>query len=477
MEIISLKFALSAIASFIVFYLLNPKYRIGFLTVLSCGFIASYNYLLLIYVVIYALINYIIGIKIPGSKHKIALFRTGIILNLSQLILLRYSTFAIDPILQLFHWDIHVSRLSEIIVPIGISYFTLQGIGYLINTKMGWEKPEKNFVHFLLYLIFFPKFLSGPIERSNHFIPQLKKVQVFNEQQVADGLRIALFGFFKKVAIANQIAPFLTGTYSDLSTVDGSSLWIILFLQPLYLYFDFSGYTDIAIGFAKTFGIGLLPNFERPFFSENMTVFWRRFHISLSAWFNDYIFKQTSFKRRKWGIYASVYALLLTWTFFGIWHGAGWNFMMLGFVQALAIIYEFFTKKWRETLFSKIPGYFRLLIGRMFTFMFYGGSLVFFFSPNINTAFTFYAKLFDSRGSIIGVVLKEIPLSAIIFMIVFLSIELVQNDFKNIFNKLMNFWLNEKKMNMLFRWVVYSICITILFVLGSNIQEFIYAQF
>jgi D-alanyl-lipoteichoic acid acyltransferase DltB (MBOAT superfamily) len=480
MEIISFRFAILAIASVIIFYLLNHKYRIGYLTILSCGFIATYNYYLLIYVVAYALFNYLIGINIPDSKFKIALFRTGVVINLSQLIVLKYASFAIDPIFQILNSKIYIAKLSEIIIPFGISFFTLQGIGYLINVKMGWEKPERKFLNFLLYITFYPKFLSGPIERSNHFLPQLKVIQSFNEKQISDGLRIALFGFFKKIAIANQLAPFISSSYANLNSADGFSLWIVLLLQPLYLYFDFSGYTDIAIGFAKTFGIELLPNFDRPFFSQNMTTFWKRFHISLSSWFNDYVFRQTSFRRRKWGIYASIYALLVTWTLFGIWHGAGWNFMLLGLVQALAIIYEFFTKKWRVSLFSKLNDNSRNWLGRMFTYLFYGTSLVFFFSPDTNSTFIFFSKLFKSSASIQSVLaraMREIPLSAIILIIVFLLIELINNDFKDIFIKLEHFWSTEKKKNEIFRWVIYSSVLAILFVLGSQVKQFIYAQF
>jgi alginate O-acetyltransferase complex protein AlgI len=342
---------------------------------------------------------------------------------------------------------------------------------------MGWEKPEKKFLNFLLYIIYYPKFLSGPVERSNHFLPQLNIIQTFNKQQVTEGLRIALFGYFKKVAIANQLAPFLNSTYANLNSVDGSSLWILLLLQPLYLYFDFSGYTDIAIGIAKTFGIELLPNFNRPFFSENMTTFWKRFHISLSSWFNDYVFRQTSYKYRRWGVYASVFALLVTWTLFGIWHGAGWNFMMLGLLQALAIIYEFFTKKWRISFFSKVPEYPRKWIGRICTYLFYGGSLVFFFSPDINSSFIYFSKLTKINYTVSAIAMREIPLSFLILTIVFLFIELIQNDFKNVSKKLEYFWSGDNKINILFRWTIYSSAISILFVLGSEVQQFIYAQF
>lgn len=480
MEIISLKYAVLVVASVFLYYLLNPKYRIGYLAILSSAFIASFHFYLLAYVIAFSLINYFIGIKIPVSRFKIILFRAGIIFNLSQLIVLKYASFAIDPIAQIINNDFHLSKLSEIIIPIGISYFTLQGIGYLMNIKMGWEKPEKKFLNFLLYISFYPKFLSGPIERSNHFLPQLQSIKSFDEKQVADGLRIALFGFFKKIAIANQLAPYITDTYSNLNAVDGLSLWITIIIQPLYLYFDFSGYTDIAIGFSKTFGIDLIPNFNRPFFSENMTNFWKKFHISLSSWFNDYVFKQASFKRRKWGVYASVYALIITWSLFGIWHGAGWNFMLLGLVQALAIIYEFFTKKWRVILFSKLSDYPRIWFGRISTYLFYGTSLVFFFSPDINSTLSFYSKIFKNSASLQSVMsraMREIPLSALVLIIVFLLIEFINIDYNLSFSKLEHFWSGEKKISRYFRWIIYCFVLSILFVLGSQVQKFIYAQF
>jgi alginate O-acetyltransferase complex protein AlgI len=480
MDIISLKFAISAVFSLIVFYFIYPKYRIAYLTLLSCVFIASYSRFLLIYILLYAFINYFIGINIPNSKHKIALFRIGIIINILQLVLLRYASFVIDPVLQLMHSNVHVSILSSIVIPVGISYFTLQGIGYLINVKMGWEKPEKKILNFLLYITFYPKFLSGPIERSNHFLPQLKLDQPFNERQVSEGLRIALFGYLKKVAIANQLAPYIINTYSNLDSTDGLTLWIILILQPLYLYFDFSGYTDIAIGVAKTFGVELLPNFERPFFSENMTSFWKRFHISLSSWFNDYVFRQTSFKYRRWGVTASVGAVFVTWILFGIWHGAGWNFMLLGFIQALAIIYEFFTKKWRTSFFSKFPHYLKIIISRIFTYFFYGGSLIFFFSPDLNSAYTFISKMNKIEISIRSFLLhiiEEIPPLVFILILIILLVELIKNDHKEAFDKLERFWSGFKIRNRFFRWAIYSSMVAIIFIYGNEFQQFIYAQF
>jgi alginate O-acetyltransferase complex protein AlgI len=473
MEITSLLFAILSIVSIFIYYLLNHKYRIIFLVLLSCSFIATYHYSLLIYVVVYSFINYSIGIKIPDSRFKKTLFRTGIVINLSQLIVLKYASFAIDPIFHLFNSGIHVSKLSDFIVPIGISFFTLQGIGYLINIKMGWEKPEKKFLNFLLYIIFYPKFLSGPIERSNHFLPQLKSTIQFNEQQVIIGLRIALFGFFKKVVIANQLGMIVAGTYSDLNSYGGLNLWLVILIQPIYLYFDFSGYTDISIGFAKTLGIDLLPNFNRPFLSENVTTLWRRMHMSLSLWFNDYVFKQVSFRYRRWGKYAAVFAVFVTFTLFGIWHGAGWNFMILGFLQALAINYEFFTKKRRVAIFSKMSNFYRIWIGRLFTYLFFGVSHIFFFSPDIKTAFRFFSKINNIDIPLQMDVVTNPGLLAIFFSIVILISEILGNDFSSIYDKLAKHWNNHSFL----RVTIYFITVILIMTFIGKKLTFIYQVF
>jgi alginate O-acetyltransferase complex protein AlgI len=477
MEITSIYFILFSTISIFIFYLLNPKYRIIYLTLLCCCFIVSYSYFLLIYVITFSLINYYFGIKIYVSKLKRTLLRTGIAFNLVQLLILKYASFTIDPIFKAFGSNYVVSRISEIIVPVGISFFTLQGMGYLINISRGWEKPERSFLHFLLYISFYPKFLSGPIERSNHFLPQIKEASSFNEQRVAEGLRIALFGVFKKVAIANQLAPFVHNNYTNLNSADGFSLWIILLLQPLYLYFDFSGYTDIAIGFSKTIGIELVPNFNRPFLAENMTTFWKRFHISLSSWFHDYVYLSTSFRYRRWGIYASIYAVFVTWLLFGIWHGAGWNFMILGLLQALAINYEYFTKKWRVRLFSLIPGYLRICLGRLFTYLFYCISLVLFFAPDFNSAITFFSKLSNVHITDLSYININIFYLVLLFMVVFLVLEIAEEDFKNIFCKIESYWVSNKVKYKILRWVLYIGIITIIFVISNEVQQFIYFQF
>lgn len=472
MEITSLSFITLTILSVFVFHLLKPKYKILFLTLLSCCFIASFSYKLLIYIIVYSFLNYLIGIKLSGIQKKL-LFIIGITLNLLQLVLFKYYHFTIEPVFKFFNYTSTLSNISNIIIPIGISYFTLQALGYLINIKMGWEKPEKNYLHFLLYIIFYPKFLSGPIERSNHFLPQLKKCTSFNYAQVTEGLKIALFGFFKKIVIANQLSLVVTSAHSNIESFTTLNLWIVVFLQPLYLYFDFSGYTDIAIGLAKTFGIELVPNFNKPFFSENVTNFWKRFHMSLSSWFNDYVFKQLSFRYRKWGKYASVFAVFITFTLFGIWHGAGWQFMVLGFIQAAALNYEFFTKKLRAKIFLKLPYNLRSWSGRVFTYAFFSFSLIFFFSQDIKSAVTFFVGLIDfSSDAGIGD-LKFIPISIVFLILAVLFFEYIEQDQKVIHSKLVSYWSNHGYLRI---GIYYLIAALILSQIGEKIT-FVYQMF
>lgn len=473
MEIISIYFAVLSIVIFFIYYLLGPKLRMYYLVLLSCGFIASLSLNLMVYVLAYAMLNYLIGLRLTSSRYPKALFRTGIALNLVQLIFLKYYGFTVGPLLELFTSNPGVLDFTDLIIPVGVSFFTLQGIGYLINVRMNWEKPEKNYFHFLLYITFYPKFLSGPIERSNHFLPQLLSLKTFDAENIISGLRIALWGFFKKVIIANHLAAAIAQTYSSMDTSGGLNILLIILIQPLYLYFDFSGYTDIAIGFARTLGIDLLPNFNRPFMSESVTNLWRRMHMSLSFWFNDYIFKQTSFKLRKWGKYAAVTAVFITFTLFGIWHGAGWNFMILGFLQAVAINYEFFTKKWRMALFSKMPASIRIWSGRVFTYLFFGFSHIFFFSPDFNTAMASFSKL-ATQWSFTSGLFPPGPLRfGLFFAFLAMLFEVIQNDHGKIYNRISSFWSEHR----LLRYIVYyAATILIVSQIGGG-TSFIYEMF
>lgn len=473
MEFISIYFAVLSIVAIFIYYLLNQKQKIYFLVLFSSGFIASLSLNLLLYVLAYTLLNYVIGLRLLYSSYPKTLFRIGIVFNLAQLILLKYYGFTVGPLLGLFTSNPGLLDITKFIIPIGVSFFTLQGIGYLINIRMKWEKPEKNFLHFLLYITFYPKFLSGPIERSNHFLPQLLVPKSINHENIVAGLRIALWGFFKKVIIANHLAAAIGQTYANVDEAGGLNILLIVLVQPLYLYFDFSGYTDIAIGFARTLGIDLLPNFNKPFLSENVTNLWRRMHMSLSFWFNDYIFKQTSFKLRKWGKYAAISAVFITFTLFGIWHGAGWNFMILGFLQAVAINFEFFTKKFRVSIFSRIPEFSRIWLSRLFTYLFFGFSHVFFFAPDLRTALASFSRFQDLTTYTRDLFLPGPLRFGLFFAFLAIGFEILQNDHMKISEKLNSIWSDNKVLRYL---VYYTATILIVSQIGGG-TSFIYEMF
>jgi D-alanyl-lipoteichoic acid acyltransferase DltB (MBOAT superfamily) len=259
--------------------------------------------------------------------------------------------------------ETELSPLS-ILLPLGISFYVFQVIGY--NLEIYWEnaKPEQHLGHFAAYVMFFPKLISGPIERAHLFLPQIKSEKRFNYDYIKSGLQLILWGLFKKLVIADRIDPVTNLIFNNVDDYHGLSLIIGIGLYIVQLYADFSGYTDIALGLARTLGYKLTDNFNRPFQATSISDFWRRWHITLSSWVLDYIYTPVAASKRGWGKYGTIYALIITFTILGFWHGASWNFVIYGFLHALAVSYEFLTKKIRVKLSNKIPSavYFPVII-------------------------------------------------------------------------------------------------------------------
>lgn len=225
------------------------------------------------------------------------------------------------------------------------------------------------------------------------------------------------------------------------------------------------------------FGIRLLPNFDKPFLSENITNFWKRFHMSLSLWFNDYIFRQVSFRYRRWGIYASTLAVFVTWMLFGIWHGSGWTYMIIGLLQTIAINYEYFTKKLRIRIFGAMPRFFAKWLGRLFTYLFYCLSLSFFFSPDVKSAFAFLSNLVSIDGPSPFSDISIKPFQVLIYIPLILMIEYLHNDHPAHYSRLETYWVKESKGIRMLRWTLYSLMITIIYIAGFKSQQFVYANF
>jgi D-alanyl-lipoteichoic acid acyltransferase DltB (MBOAT superfamily) len=400
MSIYSVKFLIYILAFLLPYYFVNRTLQQIILFAASLLFVGLLSVKVLVISLVLVGINYIIGIILSKylNVHKAKKYITqiGVLLNIGVLVFYKYLGFIIDNINSLIGFADKEIQVFDFIIPIGISYYSFQGIGYILNVSRGVEKVEKNFIHFTIFMLFFPKFMAGPIERSKIFLAQLKNRIEYNDYNLINGFQMIIFGAFMKMVIGDRLALMVNYLHNDMQNIEGAMYLMIFILQPLHLYFDFSGYTRIALGIGKLFGLKLTDNFNRPFFSRTVGEFWKRWHISLSAWCNDYIFNYIIIRRLKWRKWASVYAVFVTFFVIGIWHGPNWTYVMVGLLQGIAINYEFFTKRWRLKTMGKLPANVNRLVSMLFTFLFFCLTLVFFNAYSLKDAFYFLSHMFSS---------------------------------------------------------------------------------
>jgi alginate O-acetyltransferase complex protein AlgI len=459
-----------------LFYQMPNKYRWILLLIGSLLYLGYYSIPFLAYATVFSIANYAFGIilyPIQNEKKRRRIYQLFLILNIGQLIVYKYVNFLFENI----NWILNNLSVNELpyvnlLVPIGISYFTFQGIGYVINIYRKQENPEKHLGYFLIFNLFFPKILSGPIERSEIFLPQLRNQVKFSIDNFNSGLRLFVFGLFKKLVIAERLAIIVNSVYGDVQSYHGITLLIIMLIQAFYIYTDFSGYTDMALGIARFFNINLTDNFNRPFLSKNVSEFWRRWHISLSAWCNDYIFKTIIFKRRAWGKWAAIYGVFVTFFVIGIWHGPMWSYVILGILQGIAINYEFFTKRKRIEIGNKFSLFWNNLFSRLITYVFFSISLIFFFSRTTKDSFYFVSHILDfqTHNPIPGIEIGDIFIITIFSLIMLVS-EMLKERGVDLGNRL------ERK-PLWIKYIFYYIVILIVFLYGEFAPtNFIYFQF
>ena len=244
------------------------------------------------------------------------------------------------------------SLALELILPVGISFYTFQTLSYVIDVYRGKVDPERHFGYYALYVSFFPQLVAGPIERPENLLPQLREKHTFNWNSTASGLRKMLIGFFKKVVVADLLAVYVNSVYNAPEESTGLGVLIATVLFSFQIYCDFSGYTDIAIGCAEIMGIRLMQNFDRPYISESIKEFWRRWHISLSSWFKDYVYFPLGGSRCK--LPRHMLNIFIVFLVSGLWHGAAWTFVLWGALHGIYQIIGHFTKGPREKLWRLI---------------------------------------------------------------------------------------------------------------------------
>lgn len=326
-------------------YLKAAKHSVksGNFILLSASYIfyGWWDWRFLFLILISSLTDYIIGLKIfetHSKRRRKMLLALSLIINLGMLFVFKYFNFFVDTFLAAFGNGENENNLIRIILPVGISFYTFQTLSYTIDIYRRQLTPTKSVITFLTFVSFFPQLVAGPIERAGRLIPQFEKKFEFDYHQASSGMRLMLWGLFKKVVIADQAAVLVNAVYQTPESYDGISLIIATLLFGFQIYCDFSGYSDIAIGTARLFGIELMTNFRTPYFASSIKDFWHRWHISLSTWFRDYVYIPLGGNRTN--NFRKHLNILITFTLSGLWHGANITFILWGFLHGLLYFIE-----------------------------------------------------------------------------------------------------------------------------------------
>ncbi|MBT1709577.1 MBOAT family protein [Fulvivirgaceae bacterium PWU5] len=333
----SLEFAVFLLVVYALYWVLRERrLQNNLLWIVSYVFYAWWDWRFLFLLMLSTLIDYSFGLWIHNSQNRKKLFLwLSIFNNLAVLFFFKYFNFFSDSArILLDTFGFHMNPvLLEVLLPVGISFYTFHGMSYVIDIYRGQATPIKSFVDYSLFVSFFPLLVAGPIERATHLLPQITRDRSFNYNQSVDGLRLILWGLFKKVVIADNCALVVNEVFNHYGTATGSELIIGTVFFAFQIYGDFSGYSDIAIGTAKLFGIELLVNFRTPYFARDIAEFWRRWHISLTTWFRDYIYIPlggSKVSRMK-----AVRNTMIVFLVSGFWHGANWTFIVWGALNGL----------------------------------------------------------------------------------------------------------------------------------------------
>lgn len=336
----------------IIYYIIPGKYRYIWLLIVSYYFYMQWNAKYALLMLASTAITYISGILISRfTFRKDRLYRSlkklclilCLSFNIGLLFIFKYLNFAIANINRFFP-DINTNLFGindialNIILPVGISFYIFQAMGYTIDVYRGDVKAEKNFLFYALFVSFFPQLVAGPIERSTHLFGQLKDVKQVSYDNITTGLKTIFIGYFKKVAIADVCAIYVSQVYDNVNNFNGLTLLMATVLFTIQLYCDFSGYSDIAVGSARLMGYKLTDNFNSPYFSESISEYWRRWHITLSSWLRDYIYIPLGGNRK--GVFRKCINLVIVFLISGLWHGAEWHYVFWGIYYGLLLVME-----------------------------------------------------------------------------------------------------------------------------------------
>lgn len=388
-----------------LYFVLPHRLRAILLLLASYGFYMAWRPEFVILILGLTLVDYCAGLLIGrarGKARRLRFLLISLAANLGILFFFKYFNFFNDSLRGLFGilGQEYPIRALDIILPLGISFHTFQTMAYTIEVYMGRQKPEKNLLMFALYVAYFPQLVAGPIERPANLLPQFRARVSFDYERVTSGLKLMLWGMFKKVVIADNLAIFVDRVYNHPREFGGISLIIATVFFAFQIYCDFSGYTDIAIGAAQVMGHRLMENFRRPYFSKSVPEFWRRWHISLSGWFRDYVYIPLGGSRvavsRRYANLAAVFLLS------GLWHGANWTFVVWGALHGFFMVMSLATSTWRAAAcrfvgLERFPALLKALqVATTFSLVCF--AWIFFRANNIHDAWYIATHLFAGWG-------------------------------------------------------------------------------
>ncbi|MCJ7801368.1 MAG: MBOAT family protein [Candidatus Marinimicrobia bacterium] len=478
----------------VFFYFLLPhRFRWMLLLIASYYFYMSWKPEYLILIIVSTLIDYFAAIQMSKqsvvSKRKLYLI-LSLFVNLGMLFGFKYFNFFSDSLRTIFdQFNVFYNVPTfKVLLPVGISFYTFQTLSYTIDVYRGKREPEKHLGIFALYVAFFPQLVAGPIERSTRLLPQLVKKYNFDYDRVTDGLKLMLWGFFKKVVIADRVAVIVNQVYNNPHDAAGLPLLIGTYLFAFQIYCDFSGYSDIAIGAAKVFGIDLMQNFRRPYFAKSIREFWQRWHISLSTWFRDYLYQSLGGNNAtRWRWY---YNIMIVFLISGLWHGANWTFVIWGGLHGAYYLFSYWTRNVRSRLtrlfkLDKVP-FLHKTLRVLFIFHIVIFGWIFFRANTFSDAIFIITHLFTGIGDIFSII-KEIGIKPGIFnygfdlsvseMFIGMCAILILGIHHLLQRKQsVRIWLKTKP--IWFRWVIYYGLVLSVLIFGYlEPNEFIYFQF
>ena len=474
----SFEFAIFLPIVFILYWFVtnrNLKLQNFLIVVASYVFYGWWDWRFLSLIVFSSVVDYSVGLGLANQKNlnkRKLLLLTSIFVNIGFLGFFKYYNFFVESFVDsfsFFGYSIGTSSLN-IVLPVGISFYTFQTLSYSIDVFRRKLEPTKDIMAFFAFVSFFPQLVAGPIERATNLLPQFYTSRKFEYNKSIDGLRQILWGLFKKIVIADNCARYANEIFNNSADFSGSTLVLGAIYFALQIYGDFSGYSDIAIGTSRLFGFNLMRNFAFPYFSRDIAEFWRRWHISLSTWFRDYVYIPLG--GSKGGTWKKVRNTFVIFVVSGFWHGANWTFVIWGFINALYFLPLLLLKKNRVNTDQVAEGKWFPSIKELFqmgtTFFITLIAWVFFRSENVSHAFSYLSGMFSK--SLFSIPQRH-PIELMILIGIFVLVEWFQRDKQHALE------IDSIKIPRVFRWALYYSIILVIQNMGGVQQEFIYFQF